>query len=224
MSDYSDNDLPFDATNPPDPHCEERGNEREEIGDVDSSDDEYTEERGWIERVRTNPDDFWYFYEKYYDRIYRFLVKRTFDVHLAEDLTSITFTKALDNFGRYRWQGRPFLSWLMVIAKNEANGHDRKRKQRKTDPLEDVDASGERITHAGPSPDDELDERQADEALRAAMERLDPQCRTWLTLHYMEDLTVPQIAAVEGVKLGTMKARLSRCLEKLRELMRDGYE
>lgn len=210
-----------DATVSADPHCPERGIEREMADDDDlhTIEDEFEEERRWIDRVRANPENFWFFYDKYFDRVYGFLLKRTRDVHVAQDLTSATFTKALDKFWQYQWRGKPFIVWLLRIATNEANQYDKYKKRRPTDYLEDVDRTGERFADSGDTPDQQLDKAIEDEELIRAIESLDPKCRTWLTLHYMDGLSTPQVARVVGVKNGTMKARLSRCLDKLRDIM-----
>ena len=215
-------DFDSDATLSSDPHCDEQGFEREKADgdDLQGLSDELLEERRWVERIRFNPEEFWLFYDKYFDQVYGFLLKRTSDVHVAQDLTSETFTKAFDKFWQYRWQGLRFKAWLLRIAKNEANQHDRLTKRRPTEYIEDIDGTGERIPDLGKTPDRQLIRTIEDEELIRALELLDPNCRTWLTLHYSEGLTTPQIARIVGVKEGTMKARLSRCLDKLREHMR----
>jgi RNA polymerase sigma-70 factor, ECF subfamily len=231
MADIFTFDPNDDVTDSIDPHCQQQGMDEEET-DVPKapavpisaapgfSPEDFEEERSWIERIRSNPDDFWYLYDKYYDPIYGFLLRRTRNVDIAQDLTSDTFAKALDKFWQYSWQGRPFVAWLLRIAANEANQFDRKAKRRPTDSLDDVDSLGERIAATDDSPEQKAMSNIENEALQAGLDKLDPACRTWLTLHYMEQLTAPQIASIEGVKEGTMKARISRCLSKLRKIMR----
>jgi len=230
MADLFTFDPQDNATNPVDMHCQKQGMEKEKTDSEETAggpatpgsgftQEDFEEERSWIERIRSNSQDFWYLYDKYYNPIYGFLLRRTRNVGTAQDLTSETFVKALDKFWQYRWQRRPFVAWLLRIAANEANQFDRQSKRRPTEYLEDIDAYGERIADSNDSPEQTAMKNIESEALQAGLEKLDPACRTWLTLHYMEQLTAPQIASIEGVKEGTMKARLSRCLGKLREIM-----
>ncbi len=63
-----------DATLSPEEHCQEHGSLREGTDNGTSSesrdglgagftDDDFSDERNWIDRVRSNPADFWYFYD-----------------------------------------------------------------------------------------------------------------------------------------------------------------
>jgi DNA-directed RNA polymerase specialized sigma24 family protein len=61
--------------------------------------------------------------------------------------------------------------------------------------------------------------RQPHEALelaRAALDALAPRYQATLTLFYLEDLTIAEVAAVLGCRPGTVKAQLSRGRELLR--------
>ncbi len=70
---------------------------------------------------------------------------------------------------------------------------------------------------------EELDNKQnSDEkvdSLNAAIERLSPERRVLLTLRYREDFDMNQIAEILGIPEGTVKSRLSRTVEKLRQIM-----
>jgi RNA polymerase sigma-70 factor (ECF subfamily) len=60
-------------------------------------------------------------------------------------------------------------------------------------------------------------------SLRQALDRLQPEQREAVVLRYYSELTVPEIAAVTDQREGTIKARLSRALDHLNEILsRDG--
>jgi RNA polymerase sigma-70 factor (ECF subfamily) len=57
------------------------------------------------------------------------------------------------------------------------------------------------------------------ESLQAAVEKLTPQRRALLALRYREDFDISQIAEILRIPEGTVKSRLHRTLEKLRQVM-----
>ena len=58
------------------------------------------------------------------------------------------------------------------------------------------------------------------DAVRHQILRLPPASRAILTLHYLEDLTLEQAAAVLGIPVGTAKSRLSFGITKLRQVLK----
>ena len=60
-------------------------------------------------------------YEKYVERIYRFLYFKTPSIQVAEDMTQATFTKAFEKLKSYR--SGSFQAWLYMIAHNTARDY-----------------------------------------------------------------------------------------------------
>jgi RNA polymerase sigma-70 factor (ECF subfamily) len=58
-------------------------------------------------------------YQRYADRVYRYLLVRVNNVHDAQDLTSQTFIAAMENLAKYRGTS-PFIAWLLGIARHKA--------------------------------------------------------------------------------------------------------
>jgi RNA polymerase sigma-70 factor (ECF subfamily) len=58
-------------------------------------------------------------------------------------------------------------------------------------------------------------------ALRELLEDLDPACKTAIRQFYMEEKTYKEIAELNGITVNTVGSRLSKCLEKLRFLMKE---
>ena len=73
-------------------------------------------------------DHFIALYDKYIDKIYRFLLYRIQHAETAEDLTSQTFLKALDNIHAFDASKGTFQAWLYKIAYNSLIDHYRKHK------------------------------------------------------------------------------------------------
>src|SRR2546425_13119544 len=79
---------------------------------------EIDDERRSIEAAKNDPRQFAELYERNFDRVYAFIVRRVRDRHEAEDLTAEVFHHALANLSRFEWRGVPFAAWLLQIARN----------------------------------------------------------------------------------------------------------
>ncbi len=83
-----------------------------------------------VEAARRDPEAFGVLYQRYLPQIYRYLRARTGNSDDAADLTQQVFLKALAALPGYRLCGRPFLAWLLRIARNAVA--DFYRRQRPT--------------------------------------------------------------------------------------------
>lgn len=156
-------------------------------------------EQALIDRARTDPEAFGELYRLHYHAIASYLLRRTGDHALAEDLAADTFVAAMRGLPRYRDTGAGLRPWLYRIAANKANRASRKPAH----PLA-----------TRPAAHDPDHERHA--VLRAAIDTLPARWRTVITLAYWSPLTTHQIAITLGIAEGTVKSRLARAREALR--------
>src|SRR5262245_51070213 len=169
-------------------------------------------EAALVERARRDPQAFAELYRIHYGAIARYLFRRTGDAHATEDLLHETFLGAMRGIRGFRPRGIPFRYWLYRIATNAAN-REAARRPPAARPLEDARAA------AAPNPNDPaLDERQR--AALAALRALDPKHQAVLSLHYLQELRVEEIAQVLDCAAGTVKSRLSRAREALAARLR----
>lgn len=175
-------------------------------GDWSSSDDE----RDLINRAKRDRDAFAELYRRHSHGVAAHIYRRTGDPHATEDLVADVFLAALRALPRYRYRGVPLRFWLLRIATNAVNRWVRRRRRGATADLhvaEDVNVdAGSSMT------DGEVD---AEHALRALL-RLAPKYQAVLSLHYLEGLSVREVAAVVGCRAGTVKSRLARARDALR--------
>jgi RNA polymerase sigma-70 factor, ECF subfamily len=148
----------------------------------------------------------------HYQKVYRFLVHLTRDVHQAEDLTQETFAAAWEKVATF--EGRSSLAtWLHTIA--YAKFVDSRRAGRRA-------AGALQHLPPMPSPADPLDAVAADDESRRlarALDGLDPPERTLLVLHYLQGLSYREMACVLGEPAGTVKWRTAEALRSLRALL-----
>ena len=130
----------------------------------------------------------------------------------AEDATQEALVKAWRALGRFR-PDEPLRPWLLRIVANEARNRRRSAGRRERLVLRAAASSGE----AAPSPEDTaLDHAQRADLLHA-LDQLPDASREVLAYRYLLELSEEDTAAALDVKVGTVKSRTSRALERLKE-------
>ena len=132
----------------------------------------------------------------------------------AEEAAHDAFIKAYSALGRFR-RGKPFRPWLLAIVANEARNRRRSSGRRQMLALRAAEEM--RSGDAAPSPEAAVLGRERDMDLLAAVNRLSEQHRRVVACRYFLDLSEAETASALGIRKGTVKSRLSRALERLRE-------
>ena len=174
------------------------------------TDDEIQNEQKIIEQARKNPQAFGAIYEKYFDRIFNFILRQTDDDELAGDLCSQTFVNVLNNLHRYEFRGFPFSAWLYKIAGNEVNKHYRKNKGKKIFSIEEL-----KVRELMEQSDDGWDEDMINRVLQY-MNELPTDMVQVLELRFFEDKDFKEIAFILDMTESGAKMRTYRALDKLR--------
>jgi RNA polymerase sigma factor (sigma-70 family) len=133
----------------------------------------------------------------------------------AEDAAQEAFVKAYRALGRFR-AGEPLRPWLLAIVANEARNRRRAAGRRAALALRAA-GEGRPSGESAHSPEAALlaGERRAE--LLAGLARLGERDRMVIACRYLLELSEAETAAALGVRPGTVKSRLSRALERLRE-------
>jgi RNA polymerase sigma-70 factor (ECF subfamily) len=132
----------------------------------------------------------------------------------AEEAAQDAFVKAYRALGRFR-RGADLRPWLLRIVANEAR--NRRRSAARRERLALRAAAEDRPGDAVPSPEAAVLTRESRELLLAAVERLSDDHRDAVVCRYFLELSEAETAAALGVRRGTVKSRLARALERLRE-------
>jgi len=185
---------------------------------------ELEQERQLVERAKSDPLAFGILYEEYFNQIFGYVLRRTADLSISQDVTAEVFFKALRNIKSFHWRGIPFSDWLYRITIHEIanvyshNGHDRIL----TEEIKIASALFDQTV------EDEAEEAQANlekEAefiiIKNCINELPPKYREVITLRFFEKKQLNEIARILGKKDGTVKSLLHRGLEKLRVKMQD---
>ncbi|GAA2867744.1 RNA polymerase sigma factor [Nonomuraea rubra] len=141
-------------------------------------------------------------YREHWPLVCGFLLRRTRDPHLAEDLAQETFVKATRAL--LGWRGENPAAWLLTIARNVLIDHV--RRARRELPLPEPDELGAPGFHV-----DSLE-------VRDALGRLPEQHRRLLTLVYFEGFSLVEVAAMTGRKHASIKTALWRARNAFADL------
>jgi len=162
---------------------------------------------------------------RYQNRLYRYLLRMVRQPSEAEDLFQQTWLRVAEKIRSFD-ASRNFDAWLFTLARNLAFDHLRRIRPSSLDaPLGDDD-SGEtivsRMVSGEPAPLDRLLARELSSRLAAALDSLPLVYREVLSLRFEEEMKIEEIAAVLGTPLSTVKSRLRRSLEQVRQIMEAG--
>ena len=172
------------------------------------------DERELIQRAPTDPDAFAELYRRHVDGIHRFALRRVGSRDIAEDVTAITFERALRRIGSFRAGPNGIRPWLYRIAANELADRHRRDARRRGDPTQRAaDRSGDRVEHGDY---DRVDDGLEAVAVRAALDHLSPRYQEALTLRYLADLEPAEAAAVMGLPRPLFSVVLNRATNALR--------
>ena len=173
-----------------------------------------TEDQAVMRCQHGERDAFRYLVERYQDVVFGTAYNMTGNRALAEELAQEAFLSAWKGIRSFR-RGRPFKPWLIRILVNAVMAH-RRRRSVETTPIEESEWA-EDAEH----PADLAESRSEQQTLQQAIRGLGPEHRQVVVLRYFADMTVPEVAQASGVRQGTVKSRLYRAHQALRQQLVD---
>ena len=142
----------------------------------------------------------------------------------ALDLSQEVFLRVFRTIHRFRGQSS-LRTWIYRIAVNQArNRHRFWRRRRRADQVsldEHVAAHGELLSGGESTPDRVLAQKELAARLQSALDHLPFDQRTAIVLREIDGLSYEEIAYSLGVAIGTVKSRLTRARQALREDLRE---
>ena len=157
---------------------------------------------------------------RYQRPIAAYVYRMVGDYDSALDLTQEVFIKVYNSLARYRSEFK-FSTWIYKIAHNAAIDHLRRyavRGQAVTSGFDtdhrDTPVEGRRLT-----PEQESERKERRSEVEMVVELLPRAYRELIVLRHSHDLSYDEIAEVTGLPLGTVKNRLFRAREAMRDLL-----
>jgi RNA polymerase sigma factor (sigma-70 family) len=157
-------------------------------------------------------DQFEQLYDEHAEALLGFLIYRTGDRALAEEVLADTFERVLRSRSRFNPKRGSIKTWIYSIALNRLRDLIRKDEAERR-ALERSEAGAPEVAADGTA---RVEERST---VAAALAELDEPEREAVALRYGADLSVAEVAATLGVKPSTAEGRIYRGLRNLRDLL-----
>ena len=157
---------------------------------------------------------------RYQRPIAAYVYRMVGDYDAALDLTQEVFIRVYNSLSRYRAEFK-FSTWIYKIAHNAAIDHLRRHAVREQAITTSVD--GERreviIESRRLTPEQESERKERRSEIESVVQLLPSSYRELIVLRHSHDLSYDEMAEVTGLPLGTVKNRLFRAREAMRELL-----
>jgi RNA polymerase sigma-70 factor (ECF subfamily) len=158
-------------------------------------------------------------FERHADRVYAHCFSRTGSWSMAEDLTSVVFLEAWRRRNEVRFSGDSALPWLLGVANNATRNAQRSLRRHNLllaklpPPGEEADIASDAATR--------VDQERLAQHLLCAMRGLRQAEQEVLALCDWAGLSYAEAAVAMGVPEGTVRSRLFRARQHLRDLADD---
>ena len=152
------------------------------------------------------------------DALHNFAVYLTRNGSEAQDLVQETYLRAFRFSHRFQ-PGTHLKAWLFQILRNTFLTFYRQREREPALAVDGVPEGPFPVFHDAPDEGSSSVEARAD--LERVLTQLPEEFRTVLLLAEVEGMALKDVAHVMGCPVGTVKSRIFRAKERLRELLKD---
>ena len=188
--------------------------------------DEQTDERLVEILVAGDKSAFDVLVRRHKARLYNYLLRLLRDPGDAEEVTQETLIRAYVHADKYRNIAK-FSTWLYTIATNLVRNRIRKAKSSPRLLSLSFDKSDEENSERSPIdlpdtadlPDRALEKSELHDRVAQGIERIPAKYREAFVLREVNHCTYEEIAAITGLKLGTVRSRINRGRSRFREVM-----
>ncbi|MFD1737586.1 RNA polymerase sigma factor SigW [Bacillus salitolerans] len=178
-----------------------------------------------IKQVKNGDQDaFSEIIEIYKDKVFQICFRMLGNVHEAEDIAQEAFIRAYINIDSYNID-RKFSTWLYRIATNLSIDRIRKKKP---DFYLDAEVAGtegltmySQVAADTTLPEEELESLELQESVQKEILKLPDKYRAVIVLKYIEELSLKEISDILGLPISTIKTRIHRGREALRNQLRN---
>lgn len=157
---------------------------------------------------------------EYESAVYNYALSLCHHTEDAFDISQDSFLKLWRSLPKYRGRCSP-KTWILGIVRNTAIDYFRAKKHRHVAPLYHED--GQALEIPDPEADPALAYEKKDRALqiRAALRSLPKELAETLYLREFEGFSYEEIAKILGVRVGTVKSRISRARDGVKKYLEE---
>ena len=159
---------------------------------------------------------------RYRDRLMNFIYRFVNDVELAEDVLQDTLVKIFTHRHYYKEIAK-VSTWIYTIAGNFSKTELRKRKRRKITQLSHMgkDDKVYEIPDIEREPDRGVHVQFSEQKIQNALQSLPSHFRSPVILRDIEELSYQDISKILDVPLGTVKSRINRARQQLKNTLKE---
>jgi RNA polymerase sigma factor (sigma-70 family) len=149
-------------------------------------------------------------FNSFYNDVYYFALKTVKDEDIACDITQETFVEVINTISNLEAPAA-FVTWLKQITYHQCTRYFKKKKDVLVDENEDETSIFETVQEdrAEFIPDEGLEQDEFKKTVLSIIDELTEEQRSAIMMYYFDELSVNEIAEIQGVSAGTVKSRLN---------------
>lgn len=156
-------------------------------------------------------EEFSKIYDRYIDKIYRFVFLKVNSQEIAEDLTSETFSRGWEKFKEDQKEIKNIQAFLYQIARNLVTDHYREKGRTQFVSIDNVSIADPRLNL------EKTSQTRSDlEIVKSGLSRINDDYRDIVIWHYLDDLSIPEISKITGKSEEAVRVMVHRALKALK--------
>lgn len=161
-------------------------------------------------------------------RVYNFAYGIAGNYDDANDVAQEAFVRVFNSIGTFRGDAN-FTTWIYRIVTNVYLDERKKAKSHRHTSLDeyidlDENSVSRQIEDESPLPDEVAENKERNQIVRAAINSLPDYQRIIMTLYHLHDRSYEEIADILHLPIGTVKSRLNRARQALKEILESNTE
>ena len=150
-----------------------------------------------------------------WDYVYNYLLKKTSNEYISEEITIKSFSKAFEKIKMYDPKYN-FKTWLISIAKNNYSDYLKKKKLL----FKEVNSQKIESIVSQINPEQDMINRENYDNLNSKIDELKPMYRDVIKYRYLEDLSIQEISKKLNQPVNTVKIKIFRAKKLLSDKLK----
>lgn len=150
-----------------------------------------------------------------WDYVYNYLLKKTSNEYISEEITIKSFSKAFEKIKMYDPKYN-FKTWLISIAKNNYSDYLKKKKLL----FKEVNSQKIESIVSEINPEQDMINRENYDNLNSKIDELKPMYRDIIKYRYLEDLSIQEISKKLNQPVNTVKIKIFRAKKLLSDKLK----
>jgi len=150
-----------------------------------------------------------------WDYVYNYLLKKTSNEYISEEITIKSFSKAFEKIKMYDPKYN-FKTWLISIAKNNYSDYLKKKKLL----FKEVNSQKIESIVSEINPEQDMINRENYDNLNSKIDELKPMYRDMIKYRYLDDLSIQEISKKLNQPVNTVKIKIFRAKKLLSEKLK----